>query len=141
MLLERWEAKLAVTGVALVIAVGEPRRKLSQVALPDWLTAQRTERLRAGCPAIHQDEFHMSPPHSVSCAWTRVASRQQRTLQMRSLQRKFIGQPPRLEDGYPVPSRSAQLEHRAALGVSSFSRAPGVAEISCMTCSTFSCTP
>src|SRR6266699_423163 len=46
-------------------AVGEPRRKFSQVALPDWLTAQRTERLRAGCPAIHQDEFHMPPPHSV----------------------------------------------------------------------------
>src|SRR5262245_32049757 len=43
--------------------------------------------------------------------------------------------------GYPVPSRSAQLEHRAAFGVSSFSRAPGVAEINCMTCSTFSCTP
>src|SRR6516164_4263883 len=113
MLLERWDGKPAVTGVALVIAVGEPRRKFSQVALPDWLTAQRTERLRAGCPAIHQDEFHMSPPDSVSCAWTRVASRQQRTLQMRSLQRKFNGQPPRLEDpGYPVPSRSAQLEHR-----------------------------
>src|SRR6266550_1872495 len=58
MLLERWDGKPAVTGVALVIAVGEPRRKFSQVALPDWLTAQRTERLRAGCPAIHQDEFH-----------------------------------------------------------------------------------
>src|SRR6516225_1032467 len=142
MLLERWDEKLAVTGVALVIAVGEPRRKLSQVAPPDWLTAQRTERLRAGCPAIHQDEFHMLPPPSVSCAWTRVASRQQRTLQMRSWQRKLIGQPPRLEgSGYPVPSRSAQLQHRAALGVSSFSRAPGVAEISCMSCSTFSCTP
>ena len=80
-----------MTGVALVIAVGEPRCKFSQVALPDWLAAQRTERLRAGCPAIHQDEFHMPPPRSVSCAWTRVASRQQRKLQMRSLQRKFIG--------------------------------------------------
>jgi hypothetical protein len=90
MLLERWDGSLAVTGVALVIAVGEPRCKFSQVALPDWLTAQRTERLRAGCPAIHQDEFHMPPPRSVSCAWTRVASRQQRKLQMRSLQRKFI---------------------------------------------------
>jgi hypothetical protein len=30
---------------------------------------------------------------------------------------------------------------RAALGVSSFSRTPEVAEINCMTCSTFSCTP
>src|SRR5262249_34120002 len=50
-----WSARtgIAVTGVALVIAIGEPRRKFSQVALSDWLTAQRTERLRAGCPAIH----------------------------------------------------------------------------------------
>ena len=63
MLLERWDKKLAVTVVALVIAVGEPRRKFSQVALPDWLTAQRTERLRAGCPAIHDDEFHVSRPN------------------------------------------------------------------------------
>ena len=30
---------------------------------------------------------------------------------------------------------------RAALGVSSFSRTPEVAEMNCMTCSTFSCTP
>src|SRR5215470_10231073 len=100
MLLERWDEKLAVTGVALVIAVGEPSRKFSQVALPDWLTAERTERLRAGCPAIHQDKFHMPPPRSVSCVWTRVARRQQRKLQMRSLQRKFIGEPPRLQDPY-----------------------------------------
>ena len=61
--MERWDKKLAVTVVALVIAVGEPRRKFSQVALPDWLTAQRTERLRAGCPAIHYDEFQMPPPN------------------------------------------------------------------------------
>src|SRR5262249_30762558 len=45
----------------LVIAVGEPRCKFSQVALPDWLTVRRTERLRAECPAIHQDEFHPYP--------------------------------------------------------------------------------
>src|SRR5213596_83719 len=97
MFLERWEGSLAVTCVALVIAVGEPRCKCSQVALPDWLRAQRTERFRAGCPAIHQHEFHMPPPSSVSCAWTRVASRQRRQLQMRNLQREFIGEPPRLE--------------------------------------------
>jgi|SRR6516165_327880 hypothetical protein len=115
MLLERWDAKLAVTGVALVIAVGEPSRKFSQVALPDWLTAQRTERLRAGRPAIHQDEFHMPPPHSVSCAWTRVASRQERKLQIRSLQRKFIGEPPRLQDPlHPSPRKAAVNETRLA---------------------------
>jgi hypothetical protein len=54
--------KSSVTDVALVIAVGEPCCDFSQVALPDRLTAQRTERLRAGCPAIDQDEFHVSPP-------------------------------------------------------------------------------
>src|SRR4029077_10630989 len=93
MLLERQGGNLAVTGVTLVIAVGEPRCKFSQIALPDCLTAQRTERLRPGGPAIHQDKFHMPPPRSVRCVWTRVASRQQRKLQMRSLQRKFIGEP------------------------------------------------
>jgi len=114
MLLERWGGSIAVTGVALVIAVGEPRRKLSQVALPDWLTAQRTERLRAGCPAIHQDEFHIAPPRSVSCVWTRVASRQERKLQMRSLQRKFIGEPPRLQDPLPVASNGCGERVRLA---------------------------
>jgi hypothetical protein len=34
-----------------------------------------------------------------------------------------------------------QFVHRPALGVSSFSRAPEAAEISCMTCSILSCTP
>src|SRR6266540_810934 len=48
MLLERWDGSLAVTGVALVIAVGEPRCKFSQVALPDWLTAPRTEKIAGG---------------------------------------------------------------------------------------------
>src|SRR5438477_5660039 len=109
MLLERWDGKPAVTGVALVIAVGDPRCKFSQVALPDWLTAQRTERLRAGCPAIHQDEFHMPTPRSVFCAWTRVATRKQRKLQMRSLQIKLIGQPPRLEDP-DTPSPRERLQ-------------------------------
>src|SRR6266480_1233028 len=113
MLLERWDGKLAVTGVALVIAVGEPRCKFSQVALTDWLTAQRTERLRAGYPAIHQDEFHMPPPRSVSCAWTRVASRQQRKLQMRSLQRKFIGN--LLVWKIRTPRRRERLRERARL--------------------------
>jgi hypothetical protein len=41
MRLERWDGNLAVADVALVIAVGEPRCKFSQVALPDWLTAQK----------------------------------------------------------------------------------------------------
>jgi hypothetical protein len=51
-------------GVVLntLVTVGETRCKLSQVALPDRLAAQRTERLRVGCPAIHQNEFHMCLP-------------------------------------------------------------------------------
>ena len=56
------DGSLAVIGVAPVIAVEEPRHDVSQVALPDRLTAQRTERLRAGCPAVHQDEFHVASP-------------------------------------------------------------------------------
>jgi hypothetical protein len=51
-----------VIEIALVIAVGEPCCDFAQVAPPDWLTTQRAERLRAGCPAIHQDEFHVPPP-------------------------------------------------------------------------------
>ena len=55
--------KFLTTDVAPVIAVGEPCRDLSQVIASDWLTAQRTERLRSGSPAIHHDEFHMPPPN------------------------------------------------------------------------------
>ena len=62
MVLECKDGSFAVVDVALVIAVEEPRHDVSQVALPDWLTAQRTGRLRAGCPAIHQDEFHGASP-------------------------------------------------------------------------------
>ena len=54
---------ITVIDVALLAAVGVPRCDLSQVALSDWLTAQRTERLRSGCSAIHHDEFHVSPPN------------------------------------------------------------------------------
>ena len=32
----------AVVGVAIMIAVGEPRPDFSQIARPDWLTAQHT---------------------------------------------------------------------------------------------------
>jgi hypothetical protein len=42
-----------------VVAVREPCSDFSQVPPPDRLTAQRTEKIRAGCPAIHQDEFHV----------------------------------------------------------------------------------
>jgi len=54
--------KFQMTRVALVIAVGELGRDLSQVAHTDWLTAKCTERLWARRPAIHQDKFHLPPP-------------------------------------------------------------------------------
>jgi len=48
-----------VAEVALVIAVGETRGELSQIALADWLATQRAEALWTGTPPGHQDEFHM----------------------------------------------------------------------------------
>jgi hypothetical protein len=63
MILESHDRSITVIDVALLVAVGEPRCDVSQVALSDWLTAQRTERLRSGCPAIHHDEFHVPPPN------------------------------------------------------------------------------
>ena len=63
MLLERWSGNLAVTDVAPVIAVEELSCKLSQIALPDRLATQRTASLLAGRPTIHDDEFHVPPPH------------------------------------------------------------------------------
>ena len=43
-------------------AVGETRGELPQIAFADRLAAQRAPSLWTGPPAIHQDEFHMSPP-------------------------------------------------------------------------------
>ena len=63
MVLECGARDFAVSDVALVIAVEEQRLELSQVTLLDWLTAQRTARLRARCSAVHEDEFHVPPPN------------------------------------------------------------------------------
>ena len=52
--------KLAVTEVALVVTVSEPRRDFPQVTPPDRLTAERTEGLRARCPVIDQNELHVA---------------------------------------------------------------------------------
>jgi len=57
------DGNVTAIAVALEIAVGEPRCGFSQVALSDWLAAQRTERWWSGCPVIHQDEFHVPPPN------------------------------------------------------------------------------
>jgi hypothetical protein len=64
MILQHWVGMFGMTEVAFVVAVGQPCSDFSHVALPDWLTAQRTERLRPGCPAIHQDEPHVLRPCS-----------------------------------------------------------------------------
>jgi hypothetical protein len=58
------DGHFAMIGVAIMIAVAEPRPDFSQIARPDWLTAQHTERLRGGHPAIHQYESHVAPPNA-----------------------------------------------------------------------------
>jgi hypothetical protein len=60
-LLACWHIKVAVPDGALVIAIGEAGCKISQVALPDRLTAQRAEGVRVGHPAVHEHEFDVRP--------------------------------------------------------------------------------
>jgi hypothetical protein len=64
MIFESQDSAFAVFGVAFIITVGEPRPDFSQITRRDRLTAQHTERLRAGRPAIHQDESHVAPPNA-----------------------------------------------------------------------------
>ena len=76
------DAALAVAGVAFVIAVAEPRPDLSQIARRDRLAAGRADGLRAGCPAVDQDEFHVEPPnakqYTVSDEWNALGGGAQR---------------------------------------------------------------
>jgi len=76
------DAALAVAGVAFVIAVAEPRPDLSQIARRDRLAAGRADGLRAGCPAVDQDEFHVEPPNAkqntVSDEWNALGGGAQR---------------------------------------------------------------
>jgi hypothetical protein len=55
-------------GVAIVIAVGEVRPDFSQVTCFDRPQTARTKRPWARRPAIHQDEFHVTPPNATQCA-------------------------------------------------------------------------
>ena len=64
MIFDGKDAALAVAGVAFVIAVAEPRPDLSQIARRDRLAAGRADGLRAGCPAVDQDEFQVAPPNA-----------------------------------------------------------------------------
>ena len=64
MIFENLDGASAVIGVAIMITVGEPGPDFSQIARPDRLTAQYTESLRAGRPAIHQYESHVAPSNA-----------------------------------------------------------------------------
>jgi hypothetical protein len=59
----------AMSGIAFIVAVGEPCFDFSQIARSDGLTAQHTEGLRAGRPAVHQDESHMGAPEALAPEW------------------------------------------------------------------------
>ena len=82
MIFENQDRAFAVIGVAIKIAVGEPRPDLSQIVRSDRLTAQNTERSRARRPAIHQYESHVAPPNvkqnTVSEGWKALGGGAQR---------------------------------------------------------------
>jgi hypothetical protein len=59
---EKQDGAFAVIREAIVIAVDEVRSDFSQVACPDWFTAQHTQALRTGRSAIDQYESHVAPP-------------------------------------------------------------------------------
>jgi hypothetical protein len=61
MILECRELDFAIAEVTVVTAVGEPCCEFTQIALRNRLTAQGTEGLWPGRPAIDQDEFHIPP--------------------------------------------------------------------------------
>jgi hypothetical protein len=82
MIFESHDGLFAVIDVAIMIAVREPRPDFSQIARPDWLTAEHTERLLAGRSAIHQYESHVAPSKAkqdtVSDGWKRLGGEAQR---------------------------------------------------------------
>jgi hypothetical protein len=50
-------------GVAILIAVSEPRPDFSDVTRPDRLIAHHTQGLLAGRPSINQYESHVVSPN------------------------------------------------------------------------------
>jgi hypothetical protein len=104
--------------VAIVIAVDELRPDFSQVACSDWLSAHHTGGLRAGRPAIHQDESHVASP-----------SAQQRRLPRMSLHRRFTAQAPCSEIpnfGKLPRSFAATVVRQRGVDVTICGRLPGV---------------
>jgi hypothetical protein len=62
MICQSQDGAFAMIGVAIMIAVDEVRSEFAQIVWPDWPTAQRTDGLPTGHPAIHQYEPHVAPP-------------------------------------------------------------------------------
>ena len=62
----------AMSGIAFIIAVGEPCFDFSQIARSDGFTPQHTEGSRAGRPAVHQDESHVGAPEALTPEWGAV---------------------------------------------------------------------
>jgi hypothetical protein len=121
--------------IALEAAVREPRRDLSHVTLLDRLATQRAERLRARGPAIHQNELHVASLCDASgIRWLSVfapglgggyghlhlradmipfrapvlvppVAKLASQLQMSSLHRMFIAEPPLCSPRLPVVLR------------------------------------
>jgi hypothetical protein len=59
---ESLRGTFAVTSVAIMIAVEEPRSDFPKIGCPDRLTAQHTRGLFGGPLVIHQYEFHVASP-------------------------------------------------------------------------------
>jgi hypothetical protein len=82
MIFDGKDVALAAVGVAFVVAVAEPRPDLPQIARRDRPEAGHADGLRAGCPAIDQDEFHDEPPnakqYTVSDEWDALGGGAQR---------------------------------------------------------------
>ena len=82
MTLESQNGFLAVIGIAMMVAVRQPRLDLSEIAAPDRPAAQHTRGLCAGRPPIHQYESHVAPPsakqNTVSDGWKALGGGAQR---------------------------------------------------------------
>lgn len=80
--LESLDGSLAVIGIAVLVAVRQPRLDFSQIAPPDRPAAQHALGLCAGRPSVHQYESHVAPPNAkqntVSDGWNALGGGAQR---------------------------------------------------------------
>src|SRR6476660_8442201 len=61
---ETRQGAVAVEGIAVGVAVAEPRPDVAQIASANWLAAQHAERLPERRSAVHQYEPHVAPPNA-----------------------------------------------------------------------------